>query len=199
MMNLTSSDGNKYFWRTTKNPRQLLSLKPPPEYPHLISIYCLFCLPDTQLFNLSKAPYRLSEDLRNAKDWKSWQNNRYLQRNKDNRRSLHTMLNELHTQSKVNTYVAQRVTYVAQRLTYAAQRVTYVIEGRYIRRSTSYIRHRRSIHTPLNELHTSSKVDTYAAQRVTYAIEGSYIRCSTSYIRHRRSIQRSFFLLVPTL
>ena len=62
-MNEISSDGNKYFWRTTKNPRQLLSLKPPPEYPHLISIYCLFCLPDTQLFNLSKDPYRLSEDL----------------------------------------------------------------------------------------------------------------------------------------
>ena len=140
MMNLTSSDGNKYFWRTTKNPRQLLSLKPPPEYPHLSFIYCLFCLPDTQLFNLSKDPYRLSEDLGNAKDWKSWQNNRYLQRNKDNRRSLHTMLNELHTPSKVNTY--------------AAQRVTYVIEGQYIRRSTSYIRHRRSIHTSLNELHT---------------------------------------------
>ena len=34
------------------------------------------------------------------------------------------------------------------------------IEGRYIRRSTTYIRHRRSIHTPLNELHMSSKVDT---------------------------------------
>ena len=67
-MNLISSDGNKYFWRTTKNPRQLLSLKPPPEYPHPTSIYCLFCLPDTQLFNLAKDPYRLSEDLGNAKD-----------------------------------------------------------------------------------------------------------------------------------
>ena len=73
---------------------------------------------------------------------------------------LHTLLNELHTSSKVDTYVAQRV--------------TYVIEGRYIRRSTSYIRHRRSIHTPLNELHTPSKVVTYVAQRVTYVIEGRY-------------------------
>ena len=199
MMNLTSSDGNKYFWRTTKNPRQLQLLKPPPEYPHPTSIYCLFCLPDMQLFNLSKAPYRLSEDLRNAKDWKSWQNNRYLQRNKDNRRSLHTMLNELHTQSKVVTYDAQRVTYAIEGQ-YIRRSTSYIRRSTtYIRCSTSYIRHRKSIHTSLNELHTSSKVDTYAAQRVTYAIEGSYIRCSTSYIRHRRSIQRSFFLLVPTL
>ena len=37
---------------------------------------------------------------------------------------------------------------------------TKIIEGRYIRCSTSYIRNRRSIHTSLNELHTSSKVDT---------------------------------------
>ena len=146
MMNEISSDGNKYFWRTSKNPRRIQFIKPPPEYPHLSFIYCLFCLPDTQLFNLSKDPYRLSEDLGLSEHWKLRQNNRYLQRIKENRRLIHTPLNELHTPSKVDTY--------------AAQRVTYVIEGQYIRRSTSYIRHRRSIHTPLNELHMSSKVDT---------------------------------------
>ena len=62
-MNEISSDGNKYFWRTSKHPRRIQFIKPPPEYPHLSFIYCLFCLPDTQLFNLSKDPYRLSEDL----------------------------------------------------------------------------------------------------------------------------------------
>ena len=51
------------------------------------------------------------------------------------------------------------------------------------------------IHTPLNELHTSSKVNTrrstdfavIVAQRVTYVIEGHWRR-STGCIRHRRSI-----------
>ena len=131
MMNVISSHGNKCFWRTSKHPRRIQFIKPPPEYPHLSFIYCLFCLPDTQLFNLSKDPYRLSEDLGLSEHWKLRQNNRYLQRIKENRRLIHTPLNELHTSSKVDTY--------------AAQRVTYVIEGQYIRRSTSYICHRKSI------------------------------------------------------
>ena len=53
---------------------------------------------------------------------------------KGNRRSIQW-------QSKVNTK--------------ASDNVTIAIEGQYIRRSTSYMRHRRSIHTPLNDLHTA--------------------------------------------
>ena len=41
-------------------------------------------------------------------------------RYKGNRRSIQRLLTTLQLQSKVNTYVAQRVTYAAQRLTYGS-------------------------------------------------------------------------------
>ena len=111
MMNLTSSDGNKYFWRTTKNPRQLLSLKPPPEYPHLRSIIAFFvcricnCSIHHKLLIVLAKTYGTQKIENHDKTIVTYKETkiiegRYIRCSTSyirNRRSIHTSLNELHT------------------------------------------------------------------------------------------------------